>query len=40
VPATDIFQAGWQTFQRPDYIDAFFNVVNWDRVNGIYTAAK
>ena len=26
--------------RRPDYINAFFNVVNWDRVNDIYTAAK
>ncbi len=25
--------------RRPEYIDAFFNVVNWDRVNAIYTAA-
>ena len=26
--------------RRPDYINAFFNVVNWDRVNDIYIAAK
>ena len=26
--------------RRPDYIGAFFNVINWDRVNDIYTAAK
>lgn len=26
--------------RRPDYVAAFFNVVNWDRVNDIYTAAK
>jgi Fe-Mn family superoxide dismutase len=26
--------------RRPDYIGAFFNVVNWNRVNDIYTAAR
>jgi len=26
--------------RRPDYIGAFFNVVNWDRVNDIYISAK
>lgn len=26
--------------RRPEYIDAFFNVVNWNRVNDIYTAAR
>ena len=26
--------------RRPDYIGAFFNVVNWDRVNDVYTAAR
>jgi Fe-Mn family superoxide dismutase len=26
--------------RRPDYVAAFFNVVNWDRVNDIYTAAR
>lgn len=26
--------------RRPDYIGAFFNVVNWDRVNDIYATAK
>lgn len=26
--------------KRPDYINAFFNVVNWDEVNNRYQAAK
>jgi len=26
--------------RRPDYIDAFFNLVNWERVNDVYTAAS
>ncbi len=26
--------------RRPDYIEAFFNVVNWDKVNELYEAAK
>lgn len=26
--------------KRPDYVDAFFNVINWDRVNELYKAAK
>ncbi|TDM13129.1 superoxide dismutase [Macrococcus lamae] len=26
--------------KRPDYIKAFWNVVNWDKVNELYTAAK
>ncbi|KXT76892.1 superoxide dismutase [Streptococcus sp. DD12] len=25
---------------RPDYIEAFFHVVNWDKVNELYAAAK
>lgn len=25
---------------RPDYIAAFFNVINWDKVNSLYEAAK
>lgn len=25
---------------RPDYIEAFFNLVNWDKVNELYVAAK
>jgi Fe-Mn family superoxide dismutase len=26
--------------RRPDYISAFFNVINWDEVNRLYEAAK
>ncbi len=26
--------------RRPDYIEAFFNVINWDEVNNRYNAAK
>lgn len=26
--------------RRPEYVDAFFNVVNWEKVNEIYQAAK
>lgn len=26
--------------KRPDYISAFFNVVNWDAVNQYYQAAR
>ena len=26
--------------KRPDYISAFFNVINWDKVNKKYSAAK
>ena len=26
--------------RRPDYITAFFNVINWDRVNELFAAAK
>jgi len=26
--------------RRPDYISAFFNVINWDQVNSLYEAAK
>jgi Fe-Mn family superoxide dismutase len=25
--------------RRPDYVDAFFNVVNWEKVNELYAAA-
>ena len=26
--------------RRPEYIDAFFNIINWDKVNEIYQASK
>jgi len=26
--------------RRPEYVDAFFNIVNWEKVNEIYLAAK
>lgn len=26
--------------KRPDYVDAFFNVINWDKVNELYKEAK
>ena len=26
--------------RRPDYIEAFFNVIDWQRVNDVYTAAR
>ena len=26
--------------KRPDYLDAFWNVVNWDKVAELYSAAK
>lgn len=26
--------------RRPEYIGAFFNLINWDRVNQLYSAAK
>ncbi|MBD3257141.1 superoxide dismutase [candidate division GN15 bacterium] len=26
--------------KRPDYIEAFFNVINWEKVNELYQAAK
>jgi len=26
--------------RRPDYVEAFFNVINWDKVNEYYQAAK
>jgi Fe-Mn family superoxide dismutase len=26
--------------RRPDYIEAFFNVINWEKVNELYQAAK
>ncbi len=26
--------------KRPDYIDAFFNVINWDKVNEIFKGSK
>lgn len=26
--------------RRPDYVAAFFNVINWDKVNELYLAAK
>ncbi len=26
--------------RRPDYVEAFFNVINWDEVNRLYLAAK
>ena len=25
--------------RRPDYVEAFFNVINWDKVNEHYSAA-
>jgi len=25
---------------RPDYIKAFFSVINWNKVNELFTAAK
>jgi Fe-Mn family superoxide dismutase len=25
--------------KRPDYINAFFNVINWDKVNELYLEA-
>ncbi|MBW2441194.1 MAG: Fe-Mn family superoxide dismutase [Deltaproteobacteria bacterium] len=26
--------------RRPDYINAFFNVINWDKVNEYFQAAR
>ena len=26
--------------RRPDYVDAFFNVINWEKVNEKYLAAS
>ena len=26
--------------RRPEYIEAFYNVINWEKVNELYTAAK
>ena len=26
--------------RRPDYISAFFNVINWEEVNKLYAAAE
>ena len=26
--------------RRPDYVSAFFNVINWDKVGALYTANK
>ncbi|MEM9896931.1 MAG: Fe-Mn family superoxide dismutase, partial [Bacteroidota bacterium] len=26
--------------RRPDYVSAFFNVINWDEVNTRFAAAK
>ena len=26
--------------RRPDYIDAFFNIINWEKVNEKYLAAS
>ncbi|HCY86844.1 MAG TPA: superoxide dismutase [Desulfobacteraceae bacterium] len=26
--------------RRPDYINAFFDIINWDKVNGLYLAAS
>ncbi len=26
--------------RRPEYVSAFFNVINWDRINDLYLAAK
>jgi Fe-Mn family superoxide dismutase len=26
--------------RRPEYVDAFFNVINWEKVNELYSAAR
>ena len=26
--------------RRPDYLEAFFNVINWEKVNDLYLTAK
>ena len=26
--------------RRPDYINAFFNIINWDKVNELYSQAS
>jgi Fe-Mn family superoxide dismutase len=26
--------------RRPEYVEAFFNIVNWEKVNEIYQAAR